>query len=256
VSTTLYALKLSHPAHAARLMLERKGIEHRVVNLVPGFHPPVLRALGFPRGTVPALKLDGRRIQGSLEISVALEELQPDPPLYPRDAEGRRAVQEAERWGEQELQDIPRRIFRWAAAGQQGVRRWIATDIAGLPSPGFMDRLNVSVARRFARASDATDEHVRRDLAALPAMLDHVDELIGRDTIGGAEPNAADFQIASSMRVLLAYPALRPRIEPRPCAELAERLLPGYPDPVPAEIPPDWAALAGAPAAVRQPAAS
>ena len=39
MSATLYALKLSHPAHAARLTLEHKGIEHRVVNLVPGFTP-------------------------------------------------------------------------------------------------------------------------------------------------------------------------------------------------------------------------
>ena len=61
----LYALKLSHPAHAARLMLERKGIDHEVVNLLPGLHPQALRAMGFGGKTVPALKLpDGRRIRG------------------------------------------------------------------------------------------------------------------------------------------------------------------------------------------------
>jgi len=247
----LYALTLSHPAHAARLTLEHKGIEHRVVNLVPGFHPQALRALGFPRRTVPALNLDRRRIQGSMEISAALEQLQPDPRLYPRDPERRSEVQDAERWGADELQDVPRRLFRWAAAGQPRLRRWIVTEIAGLPSPGFMDRMNASVARRFARASDATDEHVKRDLAALPALLDHVDELIAAGTIGHDEPNAADFQIATSVRVLIAFPALRPAIAARPCAELAERLLPGYPDPIRAEIPADWAALVAVHAAVR-----
>jgi glutathione S-transferase len=251
VSATLYALKLSHPAHAARLALEHKGIEHRVVNLVPGFHPQALRALGYPRRTVPALKLGGRRIQGSLEIAAALEQLQPDPPLYPRDPERRREVQEAERWGEGELQDAPRRIFRWAAAGQPELRRWIPTEIAGLPSPAFMDRLNASVARRFARASDATDEHVKRELAALPSLLDRVDELIAARTIGLHEPNAADFQIATSIRVLIAFPTLRPAIAPRPCAELAERLLPDYPDPLPAEIPATWAKADAAPVAMR-----
>lgn len=60
MSATLYAVHSSHSAHAARLMLEHKGIEHRVVNLVPGTHA--------------ALKLDGRRVQGSRTIARALEE--------------------------------------------------------------------------------------------------------------------------------------------------------------------------------------
>ena len=38
VSVTLYAIPPSHPAHAARLMLEHKGIPHKVVNFVPGTH--------------------------------------------------------------------------------------------------------------------------------------------------------------------------------------------------------------------------
>jgi glutathione S-transferase len=249
MSAKLYSLKLSHPAHTARLMLVHKRIDHDVVDLVPGLHPQVLRGLGFPRGTVPALKIDGRKIQGSLEISAALEELQPEPALYPRDREGRRAVQEAERWGEEELQELARRIFRWAAAEQPAVRRWIAVDIVGLPAPDFMDRPNAALARRFARASNATDEHVRRDVAALPALLDHVDELTGRETIAGRTPNAADFQIAPSLRMLLAVPALRPVVEPRPCGRLAERLLPDYPDPFPVEIPAEWVALGGRPAA-------
>jgi glutathione S-transferase len=249
MSAKLYALKLSPPAHAARLMLGHKRIDHDVVNLVPGLHPQALRALGFPRGTVPALKIDGRRIQGSLEISAALEELQPEPALYPRDPDRRRAVQEAERWGEEELQDTVRRIFRWVTAEQAAVRRWIAIDIAGLPAPDFMDRPGAALARRFARASNATDDHVRRDLATLPTLLDHADELIGRHTIGGRTPNAADCQIASLVRVLLAFPALRPAIEPRTCGELAERLLPAYPDPIPAEIPAGWVATGTRPRA-------
>lgn len=53
VSATLYAVHTSHPAHAARLMLEYKGIEHKLVNLVPGTHPAAVRALGFHSGTVP-----------------------------------------------------------------------------------------------------------------------------------------------------------------------------------------------------------
>ena len=56
-------------------MLERKGIEHEVVDLLPGFHPLQLRAAGFRGGTVPALWIQGRRVQGSRRISRTLEEL-------------------------------------------------------------------------------------------------------------------------------------------------------------------------------------
>jgi glutathione S-transferase len=114
VPAKLYSLALSHPAHAARLMLERKGIDHEVADLLPGLHPLLLRLAGFRGSTVPAVRIDGRRIQGSLEISHALEELRPEPPLFPADPDERRAVQEAEVWGESALQPVPRRIFRWS----------------------------------------------------------------------------------------------------------------------------------------------
>ena len=42
-----------------------------------------------------------------------------------------------------------------------------------------------------------------RDLAALPGLIDRVDELIAQGVIGGAEPNAADYQIATSISLLL-----------------------------------------------------
>ena len=85
VSVTLYAIPPSHPSHAARLMLERKGIEHKVVNLAPGTHAAAVRALGFRRGTVPALKLEGRRVQGSRQIARALDEARAEPKLFPND---------------------------------------------------------------------------------------------------------------------------------------------------------------------------
>ena len=61
-------------------------------------------------------------------------------------------------------------------------------------------------SRRWRRrVNNATDENVRRDLDALPGLIDHVDELIEQGVIGGAERNAADFQIATSVRLLLTH---------------------------------------------------
>ena len=86
---------------------------------------------------MPALKLDGRRIQGSLRISRALEQARPDAaPLFPADKR-RRAVEEAEAWGESWLQPVPRRLFRWAALHSAELRRWLAGDVLRLPAPGL-----------------------------------------------------------------------------------------------------------------------
>jgi glutathione S-transferase len=235
----LYSLSLSHPSQAARLMLERKGIEHDVNDLLPGFHPLQLRLAGFRGGTVPALKIDGRRVQGSLEISRALDEVQPEPGLFPADPARRGAVEEAEAWGERELQPVPRRIFRWAVAHRPALRRWLAEDI-GMPAPGMMATANIPVARYFAGKVDANDQNVEADVARLPELLDHVDSLIAAGTIGGEVPNAADYQIATTVRTLIAFDDLRPLVEGRPAADLALRLLPGYPGPITLGLPPEW----------------
>jgi glutathione S-transferase len=235
----LYSLSLSHPSHAARLMLERKGIDHDVHDLLPGMHPIQLRLAGFRGGTVPALRIDGRRIQGSLAISHELDAIQAEPALFPADPERRAAVKRAEAWGEREVQPIPRRIFRWAVTRDPDLRRWLAKE-AGMPVPRLMAALNIPVARYFARKVDANDAEVRADLAALPATLDRADVLVAEGTIGGEAPNAADYQIGTAIRVLLAFEDLHPVVVNRPSADLALRLLPQYPGPIPPVLPPAW----------------
>src|SRR5829696_797799 len=92
---TLYGTPPSPPSHSARLMLEHKGIDHKVVWLLPGMWPALLRTRGFRSGTVPALKMNGRRVQGSVLISRALEQIKPEPALFPSDPEQRLAVEDA-----------------------------------------------------------------------------------------------------------------------------------------------------------------
>jgi glutathione S-transferase len=238
VTATLYSLSISPPALAAHCMLEHKRIDHRVVDLVPGSQP-LVRALRFPRHTVPALALDGRRIQGSREIARALDELVPEPPLFPRDVEARRRVEAAEHWGEQVLQDVPRRIFRWMAAHHYAVRRWLAVEAAGVPLGAVLARPPLQ-ARLFARVSRADDAAVRADLAALGGHLAEVEELRGAGTIGGAERNAADFQIASSLRSIGAFGDLAPHVEDHPAIRWAATVVPPLPGPVPPGLPREW----------------
>jgi glutathione S-transferase len=235
----LYGLTVSHPSVAAHLMLEHKRLGHRVVNIQPGLHPVVVRLAGFSGTTVPALELRGRRVQGSLAISRALDELQPVPALFPQDADHRRAVEEAEAWGERELQPMPRRMYRWGLARERELRRRLI-EAAGMPAPGLTSVLNAPLARIFAAMIGADDDAVSRDLRELPGRLDHVDALISAGTIGSEEPNAADFQIATTLRVMLSFHDLRPSLEGRPAANLARRLVPRWPDEVPSFLPREW----------------
>src|SRR5215204_6190601 len=98
----LYGLPGSHPTMAVQAMLERKGIDFTRIDLVPFLARVIVqRGMGLPRNTVPVLAIDGRRVQGSREISRELDRVRPGPPLFPADPEKRLAVEEAERWGEE-----------------------------------------------------------------------------------------------------------------------------------------------------------
>ncbi len=241
MAPTLYSLALSHPALAAHRMLEVKRIDHRVVNLIPGFHPVPLRLVGFAGPTVPALRIDGRRIQGSREISRALDELAPTPRLFPEDPDRRREVEAAERWGEEILQAVPRRIFRWLTANRLEARRWLAAEHVRVPGSTLLARPSLQ-ARAFARAVGASEEAVRRDIAELPTVLDRVSSLHEESVIGGAEPNAADFQIASSVRAIDLFPDLAPLVSNHPAVSYARELFPDFPAGPPALLPPHWLA--------------
>jgi glutathione S-transferase len=235
----LYGSKPSPPSHSARLMLEHKGPEHRIVWLLPGLWPALLRTRGFRGGTVPAMKIDGHRIQGSREISRALEQTKPEPALFPADPQQRVAVEEAERWGDEVLQDVPRRIVRWLSVHRPESKVLIAREV-GMPLPRFAAWSNTPAARHLARKVDA-DGQIQRAIQQVPEVLDHVDELLAAGVIGGEEPNAADFQIATSLRALLAVQDLRPVTEGRPAAELAMRFLPDFPPDFPAGmLPAEW----------------
>lgn len=226
---TLFGVPASHPSLAAELMLRHKGVDYRRVDLVTAAHRGLLRALGFPRNTVPAMRLDGARVQGSREIALALDAVVPAPPLFPSDPERRAAVEEAESWGNEVLQPVPRRLV-WNALKHdrstlpsylEGAKLGIPIRLAAMTAPPI-----AALSRRF---NDAGDENARRDLAAVPGLIDRVDELIERGVIGGSERNAADFQIATSVSLLLTLDDVRPLIEGRPAERLAREVVPHQP---------------------------
>jgi glutathione S-transferase len=240
MTARLFVIPGSHPATTAALMLDRKGIAYNRTDLIPVVSKGVLRAAGFPRVTVPALKIEGERIQGSREISRALDRLVPDPPLFPADPDRRAAVEDAERFGDEELQHPIRQLLWWGFKREkdhlrgysEGARLGIPIDLA-IKTGGPLVALS-------AHFNEASDDNARAALIALPDLLDRVDAYIADGTIGGSEPNAADLQIATSIGLALTLDDLKPLIEPRPAAALAHRFVPDYPGHTPPILPPAW----------------
>jgi glutathione S-transferase len=225
-------------------MLDFKDLSYRYVELLAGGHPPMLWALGFRAATVPAIKLpDGQRVQGSLAITQALEQIAPSPSLYPAAPAAHAAVSDAEHWGETVLQPIPRRLIRWGLRRHLSQRQWFADVASPLPAPSVTGVLLTPIVPVFARVAGADATQVRNDLDRLPQLLDEVDRLIAQGTIGGATLNAADFQIAPSVRMMLAMSDIAHLIAHRPAAVFARRVVADYPE-IPPALPADWIPVA------------
>ena len=224
------ATDVSHPSFAAELMLKRKGIEVRRVDLVAAIHKPIVRAAGFPAPTVPAVFLDGQRLQGTATIARALDALVPEPRLWPDDP----AVEQAERWGDIVLQPAARRLT-WAALerNRSTLGTFLVDARLGIPTD-LAVRAAAPVVWLASRFNHATDAALKRDLAAIPGRLDHVEALIADGVIGGQEPNVADYQIATSLRLLMTLDDLRPDIQGRPAGKLALHVVPDFPGRIPA----------------------
>ena len=237
---TLYEIPGSHPAMAVRRMLELKGIDYKRVDLMPVISRVVLKAMRFPGVTIPALRIDGERLTGSLEISRALDRIQPDPPLFPPEPERRVLVEDAERWGAEILQDAVRRIL-WNAVkrDKQPLRSFAADARLGVPVGLAVATAGPIIAAEL-RINGADDPAVEADLAAFDGWLDRIDGWIADGLLGGERPNAADLQIAASLRLAMTLDDLRPAIESRPAGELALRLIPHFPGRVPPILPAAW----------------
>ncbi len=236
----LFTIPGSHPGVAVQRMLELKGIPYRRTDLLPVVSWGVLKVLRFPRVTVPAIKIDGRRVQGSTEIARELERLRPEPAIFPADPGLRAQVEVAERFGDEDLQHCVRQILLWMLKQDVApLRSFLEGAKIGLPH-GLGVRMAGPFIALDARSHDVSDADVQRDIAALPGMLQRIDDWIADGTLGGENLNVADFQIAPSLRLAMAFDDLRPAIEHRPAGELALRVVPDYPGRVPPTLPAAW----------------
>lgn len=244
MTLVLYWMSISHPSQVARRMLELKGIQYEVVDVIPLNQRIHLRLAGFRGGTVPALKLDGHRIQGSREIARVLDERWSEPPLFPADPALRARVEEAERWGDEQLQPIPRRLFRYGVARNRELRDWVVR-AQRLPIPRLTAQAIRPAVEWYVRTVEAdgrraTEAGVRADLTALPSLLDHVDRLLEDGTLTLDPPNAATLQIMASINLLGRFADLAELVASHGCAAPARELFPHYRAELPPFLDPEW----------------
>jgi len=230
----LHVMAPSHPCMTVTAALRLKGLEHERMELSPGAHVEQMQAIyGEGNYTVPGMLIDGEPVHGSRAIMARLEQLAPEPVLYPSEP-----VREAELWGDIELQDLGRQLpwgalhFRPEAMGTFGGR-------------GMLDGPGTDFAIGYVRGSwkyhHISAERLHADLAGLPAKLARVEQFAAAGTIGGEQPNAADLQIGATLRVLLNLGDLRPLLEGGAGERIARRYFPDYPGDIPAgAFPAGW----------------
>lgn len=205
-------------------MLEHKGLGYRQRELPGGLQPFIVRALGFPGRTVPALRFGGRPIQTNRRIARFLDEVVPERPLLP--AERRAEIERAETFADEILQPLARRLV--LAAGKRNANSLRECGDDG-PLGALLSRRRgprrriIGVAARYFAVDDYTEG---LDLAALPSVLDQVDGWVEDGVLNGPEPNAADFQTAPSLCLLSYRLDLAERVRARPSWQLVERLIP------------------------------
>lgn len=240
----LYALPASHPCAAVEAALRLKSIAYRRVDLLPTGEV-VLGPMLWGGTTVPGMRVNGERLVGSRTIMRRLDELAPEPPLLPPSGDpARERVLDAERWGDDVFQPVPRRLIDVAFMRRPRAMESYAAN-GKLPLPIALLRPAMPLtARLMAFKNKARDERAREDVAALPGQLDRIDRWIAEGLLGGDPPNAADLQIGSTIRLLMTIADVRPLLADRPAAQLT-RYFPPMLGEVPAGVlPAEWLAPA------------
>jgi glutathione S-transferase len=159
---TLHALPPSHPCMTVASALELKGLEYERIDFPHSERLERMQEIyGEGNATVPGALIDGEPIHGSRAILARLEQLEPEPTLFPSEE-----VREAERWGDEELQDLGR-CLPWGAMyfRPESMGTFAGPDGEPLDGPG------TDFAIKFVRATwryhGITATRLHEDLAGL-----------------------------------------------------------------------------------------
>lgn len=230
----LYHFVLSNCSQRVRLALEEKGLpwtSHHM-NLPANEHAtPEYQAIN-PNGVVPTLLHDGQVVIESNDILAYLEEHFPEPPLRPRDAGERAAMQE--------------RIAE-ASAIQSAIKalshellfrpfRRIGPDELAVFERNHRDRELVAFMRDYAEEGPAWQERVETARGEMEAALDRLESALGESPwLSGAAFGLADVswvvnahRLSQAQYPLEARPGFRAWYEKAAARPAFERAVAAY----------------------------
>jgi glutathione S-transferase len=213
---TLWHIPISHYNEKVRWALEHKGIDHVRRAPLPGSHIPI--AIWMTRGgqiTFPILRIDGRTIGDSTAIIAALESIQPEPALYPVDAEERAQAIELEDYFDEQLGPYTRFLAFHELLNEPEM----LTDVAARLVPPALGRMKPLVGA-YARAFTSVRWGARDDAAAVTArekIVSALDRLESELEEGEGEYLVGDrFSVADLTAASLFYPLVAPPEGPTP----------------------------------------
>jgi glutathione S-transferase len=241
----LFVVHGSHPCATVQRALDMKTVPYEVVELLPPLHA-ALQRMRFGSRTVPGLTLEsGEKVSGSRAIIRRLEELAPEPSLFPADAEARTAVERAEEWGDQVWQPMARRLL-WRTFTRHPRAMKSYQEGSRFPLPGPAVRAFAPVVNAVERKLNGADEGaVRADLRSLPGHLDRIDAWLREGVLGGETVNVADLQIAPTSRLMLTIGDVRPFFAGRPAEAHAMALFGDWAGSTPPGVfPAEWLSAA------------
>lgn len=232
----LWHIPLSHFNEKVRWALDYKGIAHRRRTLGAGYLIRAWRAT--EQGKLPILWLEGQAISDSTRIIAALEQRQPEPPLYPRDAQAREQALALEDDLDETLgpalraacvtplfRHDPDLALRLLTTGMEENYRKLRPIVRLFPS-------------YYRMRHRIRDDRLEADRATVAAALERIEQRRqGRDYLVGDAFSVADLTAAALLSPLLQPPEMQypARIEWPPC-------LSGYRDALLRHPAAQWAA--------------
>jgi glutathione S-transferase len=233
----LHVVPFSHPCIAVSAALDSYGLEYETVTLPIGqAGDDIEQIYGDGKRTVPGLLVDQQPVHGTIPIFERIDELADGASLYPAPVAD--TVRKAQRGVSEDLQTAGRMLIFGALHFRPEAMGTFAG--AGPLDPSGTDYA-IKMVRGAWRYIGLTAERLAAELERLPGLIQAADGLVSSGAAGGEEPTALDFQIGASLRLLRQIGDVRPLIDGRPCARLAERWFkPGTADIPAGAFPAGW----------------
>lgn len=99
---TLYQFPISHYCEKIRWALDYKGLEYKIINVLPGAHIKIIKSIA-PKSEVPVLVHDDIVIQNSSDILTYLDKTFPEKSLTPSEPELEKQALEWEKYVDEQV---------------------------------------------------------------------------------------------------------------------------------------------------------